>query len=162
MRLVQFHKGNPADVIVAQVNGDQLDVVAGAKSTRLLALEAVREGKMLTALVAEKGVAESVDYGTVIEEGRLLPPVSHDDPAHMAMTGTGLTHLGSASMRNAMHEKTGQGEAELTDSMKMFKWGLEGGKPSGEQVGTVPEWFYKGDGSWVVAPEADLELPSLP
>jgi len=161
MRLVQFHKGNPADVIVAQVNGDQLDVVAGAKSTRLLALEAAGAGKNLAALVAEKGVAESVDYDTVIRERRLLPPVSHDDPAHMAITGTGLTHLGSASTRSAMHEKTGQGEDELTDSMKMFKWGLEGGKPNGEQVGIEPEWFYKGDGSWIVAPEAALELPGF-
>lgn len=159
MRLVQFHKGDPNEILVAVVNGDNLDVVAGTKCLRLLALEAVREDKSLAALVAEKGVTESVDYDTVIAEGRLLPPVMHKDTAHMLMTGTGLTHLGSASTRSAMHEKTDQNEEELTDSMKMFKWGLEGGKPAAGDVGTEPEWFFKGDGSWVVAPGADLELP---
>lgn len=159
MRLVQFHTGNATDILVAQVNGDRLDVIAGAKGVRELALEAVREGKTLAALVTDKGVAESVDYATVVAEGRLLPPVTHADPAHMLMTGTGLTHLGSASTRSAMHEKTDQSEDELTDSMKMFKWGLEGGKPEAGQIGTEPEWFFKGDGSWVVAPGANLELP---
>lgn len=159
MRLVQFHKGDPNEILVAIVNGDNLDVVAGTKCLRSLALEAAREDKSLAALVAEKGVAESVDYDTVIAEGHLLSPVSHPDTAHMLMTGTGLTHLGSASTRSAMHEKTDQDEEQLTDSMKMFKWGLEGGKPEGDQVGTEPEWFFKGDGSWVVAPGSDLELP---
>ena len=159
MRLVQFHKGNPDNTLVAKVNGNNLDVIANTNCTRLLALEAVHEGKSLAALVAEKGVIESVDYDTVIAEGRLLSPVMHKDAAHMLMTGTGLTHLGSASTRSAMHEKTDQNEEELTDSMKMFKWGLEGGKPAAGEVGTEPEWFFKGDGSWVVAPGADLELP---
>jgi hypothetical protein len=43
--------------------------------------------------------------------------------------------------------------------MKMFKLGLEGGKPAGGGIGVQPEWAYKGDGSWLVAPEAPLELP---
>ena len=29
--------------------------------------------------------------------------------------------------------------------------GLEGGKPAAGQVGAQPEWFYKGDGSILVA-----------
>jgi len=36
--------------------------------------------------------------------------------------GDGLTHLGSAADRNAMH---GRSEEGLTDSMKMFRWGVE-------------------------------------
>jgi hypothetical protein len=49
----------------------------------------------------------------------------------------------------------------LTDSMKMFKLGLEGGKPAPGQIGVAPEWFYKGDGSCVVAPEAEIKLPAF-
>jgi hypothetical protein len=89
-------------------------------------------------------------------------PVSHDDPAHLHITGTGLTHLGSAATRDAMHAKvTGAAEAELTDSMKMFRMGLEGGKPGAGQIGVQPEWFYKGNGSLAVAPGAALVSPGF-
>jgi hypothetical protein len=43
--------------------------------------------------------------------------------------------------------------------MKMFKLGLEGGKPAVGAIGVQPEWAWKGDGSWLVAPEQPLELP---
>jgi hypothetical protein len=70
------------------------------------------------------------------------------------LTGTGLTHLGSAEGRDKMHkaaQKEGAGE-QLTDSMRMFLMGVEGGKPAAGAVGAQPEWFYKGDGSHVVGP----------
>ena len=47
------------------------------------------------------GVAECLPD----EQGRVLLPVDHPDPCHMHLTGTGLTHLGSAATRNAMHAK---------------------------------------------------------
>ena len=39
--------------------------------------------------------------------------------------------------------------------------GVEGGKPEGEGPGVQPEWFYKGDGSCLVAPGDDLEAPAF-
>ena len=39
-------------------------------------------------------------------------------------------------------------------------WGVQGGKPDDGKIGVAPEWFYKGDGSCVVAPEQALELPT--
>jgi hypothetical protein len=90
----------------------------------------------------------------------VLPPLTHDDAAHCIITGTGLTHLGSASARDSMHKKL-DGEAALTDSLRMFKAGLEGGKPAKGQAGVQPEWFYKGDGRWLVAPGAALPKPSF-
>jgi hypothetical protein len=48
---------------------------------------------------------------------------------------------------------------KLTDSMKMFNIGLEGGKPNKGEIGSQPEWFYKGDGSCIVPPEGTLEVP---
>lgn len=160
MRLVQFSTSDQSGCRVAVVSGDgaSLDIVAGVDSTYSLARKAISTQRSLAETVAQLGIAESVDYAEVVAEGRLRPPMTHPDPAHMLMTGTGLTHLGSASTRNAMHETA---EAELTDSMKMFKWGLEGGKPTGGQVGVEPEWFFKGDGSWVVAPGQALELPGF-
>ncbi|TIS30695.1 MAG: GguC protein, partial [Mesorhizobium sp.] len=81
----------------------------------------------------------------------------HPDPAHLHLTGTGLTHLGSAATRDSMHKKlSSDGEEQLTDSMKMFRMGLEGGKPAKGQTGVQPEWFYKGNGTMAVAPGAAL------
>ncbi|MBV8442690.1 MAG: FAH family protein, partial [Hyphomicrobiales bacterium] len=39
--------------------------------------------------------------------------------------------------------------------------GLEGGKPAKGEAGVQPEWFYKGDGSILVAPEGDLPSPAF-
>jgi hypothetical protein len=48
-----------------------------------------------------------------------------------------------------------------TDSMRMFRDGLRGGKPAAGTVGSQPEWFYKGDGSSVVGTGAALEMPAF-
>ncbi|MCY1423942.1 hypothetical protein D9M71_396700 [compost metagenome] len=91
----------------------------------------------------------------------MLPPLDHEDPAHCLVSGTGLTHLGSASTRDKMHQQKAQDEAAMTDTMRMFKWGVEGGKPGAGKVGAQPEWFYKGDGGIVVRPGADFPLPAF-
>src|SRR5690606_7706630 len=68
-------------------------------------------------------------------------------------SGTGLTHLGSARARDDMHRKSGGETREvspMTDSARMFQWGIEGGRPQGNEPGVQPEWFYKGNGSIVV------------
>jgi hypothetical protein len=94
----------------------------------------------------------------LIASKRLLPPLDHPDPTHCLVTGTGLTHLGSAQARDAMHAKAAAG-APLTDSMRLFQWGLEGGKPPAGQISVQPEWFYKGNGNNIVPPEHDLVSP---
>jgi hypothetical protein len=43
----------------------------------------------------------------------------------------------------------------------MFRAGLEGGKPARGQEGVQPEWFYKGDGSFVAAPGKPLVSPGF-
>ena len=92
--------------------------------------------------------------------GRLLAPLDHHDPAHCVVTGTGLTHLGSADTRDAMHQKIGGAVEALSDSMKMFRLGVEGGKPAAG-VGVQPEWVYKGDGTIVAAGEQPLAMPAF-
>ena len=91
---------------------------------------------------------------------RILQPLDHPDPAHMLVSGTGLTHLGSASARDKMHQQAGD-ESAMTDSMRIFKWGVEGGKPASGQAGVQPEWFYKGDGSVVVRPGQPFPVPAF-
>ena len=60
-------------------------------------------------------------FTTGKSEWRLLPPIDHPgEPARCLVSGTGLTHLGSAKNRQPMHEAK---ESELTDSMKMFRLG---------------------------------------
>jgi hypothetical protein len=43
--------------------------------------------------------------------------------------------------------------------MRMFEWGVAGGRPAEGAIGIAPEWFYKGDGSVVRAPGEALEVP---
>ncbi|MDZ7908886.1 MAG: AraD1 family protein [Gemmobacter sp.] len=90
-------------------------------------------------------------------EGRVLLPDQPPRPLPMHLTGTGLTHLGSAATRNSMHAKADPDQ--MTDSMKMFRMGLEGGRPDAGKIGAQPEWFYKGNGHVAAAPGAPLLSP---
>jgi hypothetical protein len=157
MRLIQFIELSGARAVGAILDGGPPRVVHSASSVRDLALEAHRSGRRLAETVEAHGLGETVDYDALVAEKRLLVPLDHPVPSRMIVALTGLTHLGSAQSRDSMHLKL-QG-ADLTDSMKMFKLGLEGGKPQGGAIGVQPEWAYKGDGSWLVAPEQPLELP---
>jgi hypothetical protein len=86
----------------------------------------------------------------------LLVPIDHPEPSRCLVSGTGLTHLGSATDRHAMHE---QAESPLTDSMRMFRMGIEGGKPLAGECGVAPEWFYKGNGTMLRAAGEALQVP---
>jgi hypothetical protein len=134
----------------------------GAGTVYDLALSAARAGTTLDRVIDQRGVGETVDLAAAYTEGRLRSPISHPDPAHLHLTGTGLTHLGSAATRDSMHKKlTADGEENLTDSMKMFRMGLEGGKPAAGEIGVQPEWFYKGNGNFAVAPGQPLVSPAF-
>lgn len=161
MRLVQFLDAAGARTVgVVSDDGRSLQVVGGAHRVYDLAREALRRKVPLTQIVEEHRSRESVDYEALVSQRRLLAPFDHADSARWLITGTGLSHLGSAAARDSMHTKLQKDESELTDSMKMFKWGMQGGKPAAGEIGVQPEWFYKGDGRCVVAPEQPLELPS--
>ncbi|TBU76338.1 AraD1 family protein [Phytopseudomonas daroniae] len=158
MRLIQFESSEGRRQ-VGVVEGDAIRTVRGITNTRELALAAIRAGRSLQDEVDSRGTEVGPAYADLQEGGRILPPLDHEDPAHCLITGTGLTHLGSASTRDKMHQQKAQDEATLTDTMRMFRWGIEGGKPGAGKVGAQPEWFYKGDGGIVVRPGADLPVP---
>ncbi len=159
MRLAQITDENGKRALVVTARGESR-LVKGARTTLQLAQAAIDEGASIKKLVAERGVGKAVDLAAAYKEGRVLAPVDHRDPAHVYVTGTGLTHLGSAEGRDKMHKSLAE-PSSLTDSMKMFKMGLESGKPAKGEEGVQPEWFYKGDGSTVVPPGGDLESPSF-
>ena len=157
MRLIQFVDQNGERAVGAIVDDKPPRVVTGAASVRDLALEAHRAGRSLAENIRARGLGESVDYDAIMREKRILLPLDHPEPSRCVVALTGLTHLGSAQSRDDMHAKLQSDD--LSDSMKMFKLGLEGGRPASGEIGVQPEWAYKGDGSWLVPPEAPLELP---
>ncbi|MEO1969296.1 MAG: AraD1 family protein [Sphingomonadaceae bacterium] len=134
--------------------------LSGPGTTRELAGEAIAEGKTLLETAREYRSGEAADLVAEFEAGTLLPAIDHDDSAHLLMTGTGLTHLGSAEGRDKMHREMSVSDAQ-TDSMKMFLEGVEGGKPAPGETGQQPEWFYKGDGQSLVGPTDDLASPEF-
>ena len=164
MRLIQFlDDSGTRGVGVVDEAGKQVRRLAGFTSTYQLAEAAIAAGESLDVAAARAEGDQTADYGALLAQGRVLPPLTHPEPARCLVTGTGLTHLGSAAARDAMHQNFKQqaGQGALTDSMKMFQWGVEGGIPKGDAPGAQPEWFYKGDGSIVVAPGAPLPSPDF-
>lgn len=163
MRLSQVRTPQGVVRVAAVLDDGAAVFVPDAPSVYALALRAIAEGRGLAALVADLvagGGAEPVDLEDAARDGRMLVPLGHPDPAHTYVTGTGLTHLGSAEGRDKMHKDLAD-PAKQTDSMRMFRLGLEGGKPGPGQTGVQPEWFYKGDGSTVAAPGAPLVSPAF-
>jgi len=163
-RLVQIGRGSTRRV--ARVEEPHLHLLSGVVSVYELANMAIASGVPLTELVHRCCTGDLVDYKSVYvgaSEWRLLVPVDHPEPSRCLVSGTGLTHLGSAANRDAMHggiaSETERGVGALTDSMKMFRAGLEGGRPAKGRWGTAPEWFYKGTGGVLRACGEPLVVP---
>jgi hypothetical protein len=160
MLLVQFKQPDGTRRIgILEAEGLRIRVIDGYRSTYQLAQAAIAQQRSLQQLASDELGATVFDYAEIAAAGGLLAPLDHEDPAHCYVTGTGLTHLGSADGRDAMHKKLDAAADALTDSMKMFRMGLEGGKPAAGAVGVQPEWFYKGDGSTVRAAGQPLAMP---
>lgn len=162
MHLVQIARGEERRVAV--VREPELVLLREVDSVLALAQRALAEGRALTATSEGLLSQDIVSYDDVYE-GRsvwkLLAPIDcPGDPHRVYVSGTGLTHLGSARDRQAMHAKpTAREEAQMTDSMRIFEWGRQQGRPAEGAVGIAPEWFYKGDGSMVRGPFGALEIP---
>jgi hypothetical protein len=158
MRLVQLKAGEVRRVAVVQE--PQLRLLRDFDSVYALALAAIAQGGKLTTVVAGHLTDETLDYEPIYVGAspcKLLPPIDHpQEAARCLVSGTGLTHRGSARDRASMHMAK---EQELTDSMKMFNWGMEAGRPGSGEIGIAPEWFYKGYGTIVRAHGEPLVVP---
>ncbi|HVF93696.1 MAG TPA: AraD1 family protein [Sphingomonas sp.] len=159
LRLMQHRSAGGARSVIA-ADGGEAWIVTGVASLYDLATRAIAAGSELATAVATCDRGAAVDIAAEYAAGRLLAPIDHEDPAHLVMSGTGLTHLGSAQGRDKMHRAAADAEAQ-TDSMRMFLEGVEGGKPAPGETGQQPEWFYKGDGSGLVASGMPLAMPAF-
>lgn len=147
IRLVQLQhsaKGRK----VAIVDEPYLLLLKNVDSVYNLALQALDSGKKLSSLINEHISDEKLKYDDVYNgtsEWKLLPSFDNPSiPSHCIVSGTGLTHNSSALNRQVMHQTEA---GTLTDSMKVYQWGVDGGKPGAGKIGIQPEWFYKGTGA---------------
>ena len=159
MRFVQLKAGDVRRV--ALVEEPKLRLLHTFDSLYALAHAAIASGGKLTSVAVNHITDESLDYDQIYSGSamwKLLAPIDHPrEAACCLVAGTGLTHLGSARDRQSMHVAK---EQELTDSMKMFHWGVEAGRPAAGEIGIAPEWFYKGNGSILHAHGEPLLVPS--
>src|SRR5512146_1236691 len=159
IRLIQLKKGLARRV--ALVEEPYLRLLGGCSSVYELAGGAISAGLELSLAARQRATSDLLEYGPVYEgrsEWRILPAIDHPvEPSRCLLSGTGLTHLGSARNRQSMHETRPE---DLTDSMKIFRWGVERGRPVPGCVGVPPEWFYKGTGTALRAHGEPLEIPS--
>lgn len=152
-RLIQIERNGQRGVALMGDAGDP-QLLNDTPTTLALAADSLATGTPLAALAAARA-GERIALGSV----RLLPAIDVADPGQLLVSGTGLTHLGSAEGRDAMHKAAASGA--MTDSMRMFRDGVEGGKPATDAIGAQPEWFYKGDGAILVGPDAPLTRPGF-
>src|SRR5271155_2853097 len=142
MRLVQLKAGDARRVAV--VEEPKLRLLRDFDSVYSLAHAAIASGGKLTSVAADHVTDESVDYDPIYSgsaQWKLLAPIDHpQEPARCLGSGTGLTHMGSARDRASMHMAK---EQELTDSMKMFTWGMEAGRPKAGGIGIAPSGFTR-------------------
>jgi hypothetical protein len=154
---------------VAIVEEPTLLCLVSVASIYDLAQRCLRMPVTLTECADALALGEKLSYDEVYSgesAWKLMAPIDVPGrPARVLVSGTGLTHLGSARERQAMHLAAGKAGGEtkpveaVTDSMRMFEWGVENGRPADGAIGVAPEWFYKGDGSVLRGPFEGLEIP---
>lgn len=160
-RLVQIqHAQYGRRVAVAQ--DETLQLVNTHTSIYALAGQALSTKRSLADVTEELLSTEYLEYDSIYlgkSEWRLLPSFDHpSEPSRCLVSGTGLTHKPSVESRQDMHDQS-EDRSQITDSMRMYQWGLEGGYPGSGKIGVQPEWFYKGLGHIVRAHGAALDVP---
>jgi len=139
--LVQL-KNLAGDRFVALVENDALRLLTGVESAYALCQSALATGRSLIAAARTAASAELIAYDAAYHghehghEWRILPAFDHPaEPARCLVTRIGLTHRASVDNRNAMRQEN----TALTDSMRMYQLGVEGGAPEPGSIGVSPE-----------------------
>lgn len=157
MRLIQLSGERGRRVGV--VDGEKTRLLRTHASVHGLAWAALAAGEPLTAAAERDLTDQALDYAPIYEgraTWKVLPAADHpEEPSRCMVSGTGLSHIRSAANRQAMHAAG----AQITDSMRMYEWGLEGGRPAPGVPGVSPEWFYKGTGMALRAHNEALDIP---
>jgi hypothetical protein len=161
MRLVQFRETDGRRAVAAREDDAPPVRLHGVETTYELALEAIETGRRLADLARELLTNQAVDLDAAEAQGRLLPPLEHPVPTRCWVTGTGLTHTGSAEARDRLHTKQPPPESVQSDAMKLFRWGVERGRPAAGETGVQPEWFFRGNGASLVGSGQPLAVPAF-
>ena len=163
IHLVQISDGQ--NRCVALVEEPDLLCLQGVTCVYEMVLYCLKSSQSLADYARSHATGQRLAYDEVYSRTstwRLLSPIDvPNTPSRVLVAGTGLTHMGSARQRQAMHlaDAPKTEAAVITDSMRMFQWGVEKGRPDEGAIGIAPEWFYKGDGSVLRAPFETLEIP---
>lgn len=162
MRLVQLQHTDCRRT-VAIVEEPVLRCLRSAPTAYDLARQAIAAGQSLNDAAGADAGDDCLEYEAVYSgdsDWMLLPCFDHpQEQARCFVSGTGLTHQASAANRNAMHES--DTPVEMTDSMQVFQWGIEGGNPAPGNIGVQPEWFYKGTGVSLAGHGTPLKVPDF-
>lgn len=146
---------------VALVQEPFLILLKEVATTYELALRAIKNDLPLEELAESLLSSDSLEYDPIYagtSTWEVLPSFDHpDDPCKCLVSGTGLTHKSSAMSRNSMHGK--ESMEDLSDSMRMYIMGTNGGKPRPGEIGVQPEWFYKGNGTILKGHNERLHIP---
>src|SRR6266487_4343408 len=96
LRLIQFlsENGRP-----------RVGCIGTYESTYDLARSAIAAGDSLETHAAPHLAPATLPYVALRAELRVLAPLLHPEPARCLVSGTGLTHYGSAATRDSMHKK---------------------------------------------------------
>lgn len=158
MRLIQL--SGPRGRRLGSVEDERIRLLGSHHSVHALATAALEAGRTLASHAEQDLTGDWLDYGEIYERRsawRILPAVDHPvEPARCLVSGTGLSHIRSAAHRQAMHAAG----VQVTDSMRMYQSGLDGGRPAPGAVGIAPEWFYKGTGTMLRAHNEALDVPA--
>src|ERR1035438_7661010 len=104
-RLIQIKKGNVRRV--ALVDEPKIRLLDNCSSIYELAHIAIAAGMKPSEVARQRARLDAIDYDPIYSgrsEWHLLPAIDHpEEPARCLISGTGLTHLGSARGRQSMH-----------------------------------------------------------
>ena len=114
LRLIQILSTGGERCVAAVTGGGPAWRIKGSTTVLALAQAAIAARSTLEDLVDAAGRAETFDLDEALRRGRVLAPVDHPDAARVFLTGTGLTHLGSADARDRMHAKAHSADASTT------------------------------------------------
>lgn len=159
LRLLQFRRPDGGRAVGLVESAARVRVLEGCETTLALATRAIAQGVAVARLARESAGDECVDYQALVESRSVLVPMDHADPAHLLVSASGLTHLGSErtreQLRRALEEED---ESQLSDSLRLFKLGLDTGRAEHGRPGAAPEWHYKGSGHSLVHPWQDFPV----
>ena len=103
MRFIQYLDGDGNQRVgCTSTDAGRVRRLDGVASTVALAQAAFAHALPMEQMAELRlGALEPAPLARMLESLRVLTPLMHDDPSRCLVTGTGLTHLGSAATRDA-------------------------------------------------------------